>query len=378
MEKCKISSKCGGCLYMGVEYQKQLDEKTNYIKDLMQNKGLNVRVNDTIGMKNPYHYRNKGKYAFKNGKMGFYEEGSHKIIYDECLIQNQVINEIADFIYNLVKKNNISFYNEDTKKGFLRHIVVRYGEFTNEVMVIFVTTNGKMYKREEIINKLIERYPNIKSIVQNINDEDTNAILGNRTIKLYGSDFIVDKINDLKFKISPQSFYQVNPIQMKQLYEIAIKYANLNRNEVAYDLYSGIGTISLCIAKKVKKVYGIEIVKDAVKDATKNARINKINNAKFISGKVEEVLPKLCLKENADVIFVDPPRSGLDKKTIQTILNVEPQKVIYISCGPESLVQNLLELRKKYNIEKIQPVDMFPFTKHVECVVMLQIKNTRQ
>lgn len=359
---------------MGVEYQKQLDEKTNYIKELMRNNGLNVKVNNTIGMKNPLNYRNKGKYAFKNGKMGFYEEGSHKIVYEKCLIQKQIINEIADFVYGLVKKYKINLYNEDTKKGFLRHIVIRYGEFTNEVMVIFVTTDGKMYKRDEIIKELTSKYPNIKSVVQNINVEATNAILGSKTIKLYGSDFIVDKINELKFKISPLSFYQVNPVQMKLLYEVAIKYANLTKNEVVYDLYSGIGTISLCVAKKAKKVYGIEIVKDAVKDANENARINNIKNTKFMAGKVEDLLPKLCDKEYADVVFVDPPRSGLDRKTIQTILKVEPQRIVYISCGPESLVQNLKELKRKYIIEKVQPVDMFPFTKHVECVCVLNLK----
>lgn len=359
---------------MGVEYQKQLDEKTNYIKELMKNNGLNVKVNNTIGMKNPLNYRNKGKYAFKNGKMGFYEEGSHKIVYEKCLIQKQIINEIADFIYGLVKKYKINLYNEDTKKGFLRHIVIRYSEFTNEVMVIFVTTDGKMYKRDEIIKELTSKYPNIKSVVQNINVEATNAILGSKTIKLYGSDFIIDKINELKFKISPLSFYQVNPVQMKLLYEVAIKYANLTKNEVVYDLYSGIGTISLCVAKEAKKVYGIEIVKDAVKDANENARINKIKNTKFMAGKVEDLLPKLCDKEYADVVFVDPPRSGLDRKTIQTILKVEPQRIVYISCGTESLVQNLKELKRKYNIEKVQPVDMFPFTKHVECISVLQLK----
>ena len=359
---------------MGVEYQKQLDEKTNYIKELMKNNGLNVKVNNTIGMKNYLNYRNKGNYAFKNGKMGFYEEGSHKIVYEKCLIQKQIINEIADFVYGLVKKYKINLYNEDTKKGLLRHIVIRYGEFTNEVMVIFVTTDGKMYKRDEIIKELTSKYPNIKSVVQNVNVEATNAILGSKTIKLYGSDFIVDKINELKFKISPLSFYQVNPVQMKLLYEVAIKYANLTKNEVVYDLYSGIGTISLCVAKEAKKVYGIEIVKDAVKDANENARINNIKNTKFMAGKVEDLLPKLCDKEYADVVFVDPPRSGLDRKTIQTILKVEPQRIVYISCGPESLVQNLKELKRKYNIEKVQPVDMFPFTKHVECVTVLKLK----
>ena len=374
MEECKISSKCGGCVYMGIEYQKQLEEKTKNISILLENNNIHTKVESAIGMDNPYNYRNKGKYAFKNGKMGFYEEGTHKIVYEKCLIQKQIINEIADYIYTLVKKYNIRLYNEDTKKGFLRHIVIRYGEFTNEVMIILVTTEGKLYKREEIVKDLTSKYKNIKSIVQNINTKDTNAILGNKIFKLFGSDFIVDKIGDLKFKISPLSFYQVNPVQMLKLYEIAIKYAHLTGNEIVYDLYSGIGTISLSLAQYAKKVYGIEIVKDAVKDSIENAKINNIKNAKFMEGKVEDLLPRLCQKEKADVIFVDPPRSGLDKKTINTILEVEPRKIVYISCEPETLAQNLKVLNKKYKVVKVQPVDMFPFTNCCEVVTKLELK----
>ena len=374
MEECKISSKCGGCVYMGIEYQKQLEEKTKNISILLENNNIHTKVESAIGMDNPYNYRNKGKYAFKNGKMGFYEEGTHKIVYEKCLIQKQIINEIADYIYTLVKKYNIRLYNEDTKKGFLRHIVIRYGEFTNEVMIILVTTEGKLYKREEIVKDLTSKYKNIKSIVQNINTKDTNAILGNKIFKLFGSDFIVDKIGNLKFKISPLSFYQVNPVQMLKLYEIAIKYAHLTGNEIVYDLYSGIGTISLSLAQYAKKVYGIEIVKDAVKDSIENAKINNIKNAKFMEGKVEDLLPRLCQKEKADVIFVDPPRSGLDKKTINTILEVEPRKIVYISCEPETLAQNLKVLNKKYKVVKVQPVDMFPFTNCCEVVTKLELK----
>lgn len=373
---CEIQEKCGGCAYEKKQYAQQLKDKTEYVEKQLKKLKQNIKVNYCIGMENPYNYRKKGKYAFKNGKMGFFEEGTHKIVYAKCAIQNEKINQVADYIFELVKKYHISIYNEDTGKGFLRHVVIRYGFFTDEVMVIFVTTDGKMYKKQEIIKDLTTKFKEIKSIIQNINVRETNAILGNKNFKMYGTDFIMDKLGELKIKISPLSFYQVNPIQMKKLYDTAIDFAKLTGNEVVYDLYSGIGTISLSVAKNVKKVYGIEIVKDAVIDARANARMNNITNTSFMDGKVEELLPKLCSKEKADVIFVDPPRSGLDGKTIKTILKVKPKKLVYISCNPDTLVDNLFLLEKDYDIKVVQPVDMFPFTSHVECVTVLQLKQS--
>ena len=373
---CEIQEKCGGCAYGKKQYAQQLKDKTEYVEKQLKKLKQNIKVNYCIVMENPYNYRNKGKYAFKNGKMGFFEEGTHKIVYAKCAIQNEKINQVADYIFELVKKYHISIYNEDTGKGFLRHVVIRYGFFTDEVMVIFVTTDGKMYKKQEIIKDLTTKFKEIKSIIQNINVRETNAILGNKNFKMYGTDFIMDKLGELKIKISPLSFYQVNPIQMKKLYDTAIDFAKLTGNEVVYDLYSGIGTISLSVAKNVKKVYGIEIVKDAVIDARANARMNNITNTSFMDGKVEELLPKLCSKEKADVIFVDPPRSGLDGKTIKTILKVKPKKLVYISCNPDTLVDNLFLLEKDYDIKVVQPVDMFPFTSHVECVTVLQLKQS--
>ena len=372
---CEIQEKCGGCAYGKMPYAQQLKTKTEYVENQLKKLTQKVKVNYCIGMENPYNYRNKGKYAFKNGKMGFFEEGTHKIVYAKCAIQNEKINQVADYILELVKKYHISIYNEDSGKGFLRHIVIRYGFYTDEIMVIFVTTDGKMYKKQEIVKDLTTKFKEIKSIIQNINVRETNAILGNKSFKMYGSDFIMDKLGELKIKISPLSFYQVNPVQMKKLYDTAIDFAKLTGNEVVYDLYSGIGTISLSVASKAKKVYGIEIVKDAVIDARANARMNNITNTSFMDGKVEELLPKLCNKEKADVVFVDPPRSGLDIKTIKTILKVKPKKVVYISCNPATLVRDLKAMECDYDIMKIQPVDMFPFTSHVECVAVLQLKQ---
>lgn len=229
---CEIQEKCGGCAYGKKQYAQQLKDKTEYVEKQLKKLKQNIKVNYCIGMENPYNYRNKGKYAFKNGKMGFFEEGTHKIVYAKCAIQNEKINQVADYIFELVKKYHISIYNEDTGKGFLRHVVIRYGFFTDEVMVIFVTTDGKMYKKQEIIKDLTTKFKEIKSIIQNINVRETNAILGNKNFKMYGTDFIMDKLGELKIKISPLSFYQVNPIQMKKLYDTAIDFAKLTGNEV--------------------------------------------------------------------------------------------------------------------------------------------------
>ena len=370
---CEIQEKCGGCTYGKKQYSQQLKDKTEYVEKQLKKLKQNIKINYCIGMEKPYNYRNKGKYAFKNGKMGFFEEGTHKIVYAKCAIQNEKINQVADYIFELVKKYHISIYNEDTGKGFLRHVVIRYGFFTDEVMVIFVTTDGKMYKKQEIIKDLTTKFKEIKSIIQNINIRETNAILGNKNFKMYGTDFIMDRLGKLKIKISPLSFYQVNPIQMKKLYDTAIDFAKLTGNEVVYDLYSGIGTISLSVAKNVKKVYGIEIVKDAVIDARANARMNNITNASFMDGKVEELLPKLCNKEKADVIFVDPPRSGLDDKMIMDINKLLPKKIIYVSCDPMTLARDLKRL-DNYNIISVRGFNMFPNTYHVESVSLLERK----
>ena len=235
---------------------------------------------------------------------------------------------------------------------------------SKEIMIIFVTVNAKMNRRDEIIKELLAKFPNIKTVVQNINEKQTNAILGNKNYNLYGNGYIVDYLNGYKFKISPLSFYQVNPIQTEKLYNKAIELAKLDGKEIVYDLYSGIGTISLCVSKKAKKVYGIEVVTDAVKDAKKNAEINNIKNVEFVSGKVEAVLPRLCkIWNKADVVIVDPPRSGLDIKALETLKQIKPKKIVYISCNPETLVLNLQELAKFYDVKEVQPFDMFPFTR---------------
>ena len=369
--ECKIQNQCGGCIYNANTYNEQLKEKTKMVQELISKKvSKEITVKQTIGMENPYNYRNKGKFAFgidknKNPIMGFFQEGTHKIIpFESCMIQDEIINEVARYTFELIKKYKISIYNEDTQKGFLRHMIIKYGVKSKEIMIIFVTVNSKMNKRDEIIKELITRFPNIKTVVQNINEMQTNAILGNKNYNLYGNGYIVDYLNGYKFKISPLSFYQVNPVQTEKLYNKAIELAQLDGKEIVYDLYSGIGTISICVSKKAKKVYGIEVVTDAVKDAKKNAEINNIKNVEFVSGKVEVVLPRLCkIWNKADVVIVDPPRSGLDNKALETLKQIKPKKIVYISCNPETLALNLQELVRFYDVKEVQPFDMFPFTR---------------
>jgi 23S rRNA (uracil1939-C5)-methyltransferase len=309
--------------------------------------------------------------------MGFFKEGTHHIVScDNCLIQQGVTNEVAKYIFELVKKYKITIYDEDARKGFLRYVIIKYGVHTNELMIVFVTVNSKMHKKDEIISNLLEKFPNIKTIVQNINEKENNAILGDKNYNLYGKGYIVDYIGEYKFKISPLSFFQVNTIQTEKLYNKAIEYMELTGHETVYDLYSGIGTISLYASKNAKKVYGIEMINDAVKDAIENAKLNKIENVQFLSGKVEAVLPRLFKNGSSiDVVVVDPPRVGLDKKTIETIKEISPRKMVYISCNPETLVENLAELLNDYEVKEVQPVDMFPYTAHVECVVKLVRKK---
>lgn len=384
-KKCNISNKCGSCNINNTDYIKSLEKKQKNVEKILKDKiKKQIKINKIIGMQNPYNYRNKGKYAFgydekKRPVMGFFEKDSHKIVsFDDCQIQDKDINQIAKFVFQIVKKYSIKIYNEDTQKGFLRHLIIRKGMFSNEIMVIFVTTDSKMFRRESVIKELIAKFPNIKTIVQNINSKKTNAILGDKNINLYGNGYIMDYLNGYKFKISPVSFYQVNSTQTEVLYNKAIEYANISNRNIVYDLYCGIGTISIIASKNAKKVYGIEIVNEAIRDAKENSRINKIKNTEFQTGRVEILLPKLVRSGiEADCVIVDPPRSGLDRKTIETLLAIKAKKIVYVSCNPESFAENLVDLESEYDIGEIQPVDMFPFTDSVECCSVLNIKNNK-
>lgn len=380
---CTRYKRCGGCNLRHMEYEETLNLKKEIVQNLV-NKTLEqkVIVKDTIGMEKPFFYRNKAQYPVgynKNNEIvtGVYAARTHEIIeLENCAIQMPISQIIAKFIINFMKKNQIPAYNEKTRKGAIRHIVVKVGIHTNEVMCVIVTNETNIKKEKQLVESLKENFPEIKTIVKNINQKDTNVIMGKENQVLFGKGYIQDKLGDFTFNISPLSFYQINPLQTEKLYNTAIKNANLTKEDIVLDLYCGIGTIGTFASPYVKQVYGIEIVEQAIEDAKENARLNKVNNIEFYCGDVEQVLDKIVKQEQVkpNVIFVDPPRKGLDETTISNIIDYVPQKVIYISCNPATLVRDLKKLEEKYNINEIQPVDMFPFTSHVECVVMLNLK----
>lgn len=384
IEDCESYKRCGGCNLRHIRYEDTLLLKKETVQNLV-NKTLkrDIKVQNTVGMDTPFHYRNKAQYPVgynKNGDIvtGVYAKRTHEIIpINKCQIQKPISEDIAKWIIDFMRKNNITAYDEKTNKGEIRHIVVKVGIHTNEIMCILVTNSKTISKEKELVKALLENFKNVKTIVKNINMKNTNVILGSQNVILYGNGYIEDKLGDYIFKISPLSFYQINPIQTEKLYNIAIEAANLNKEDIVLDLYCGIGTIGIFASKKVKYIYGIEIVEQAIEDAKENAQTNNIENINFYCGDVEKILEQIIKKEKLkpNVIFVDPPRKGLDKVTIANILKYAPQKLIYISCNPATMVRDLEVLEDKYEIEKIQPVDMFPFTSHVECVAVLQLKE---
>ena len=377
---CNVYSKCGGCNLRHMKYEYTLNVKKEIVQNCIYKEFVEkLKINNVIGMEKPIHYRNKLQYPLGeiNNKqvIGIYRNRTHEIIeVKECFIQNKTCQKIANEIYEFILQKNIKVYNEINKTGIVRHIVIKIGVSTNEIMVILVLNKDSFTEEKKLVDILTNKYPEIKTIVKNINNKDTNVILGNKNKIIYGNGFIYDKLGELKFKISPLSFYQVNPIQTKILYDKAIGYAKLDKNDIVYDLYCGIGTIGLFASKHIKKLYGIEVVEDAIKDAKENAKINNITNAEFLVGEVENILPELVKKDIPNVVFVDPPRKGLDVKTIDILLNLKSKKIIYISCNPATLARDLKLLNKNYEIKEIQPVDMFPYTSHVECCVLLCLK----
>ena len=380
---CSTYKRCGGCNLRHIKYEETLKMKQNAVQSLV-NKTLKnkLQVQETIGMDNPYHYRNKAQYPVgidKKGEpvIGVFANRTHEVIpIEKCLIQNPKSEEIAKFILDFIRKEHISVYNEETRKGLFRHIVIKVGIKTGEIMCILVI-NGKTIPKEEIIIKnLVENFPQIKTIVKNINTKNTNVILGQDNINVYGDGHIEDILGEYKFKISPLSFYQVNPIQAEKLYELGVKMAEISKEDTVFDLYCGIGTISIFMAKYAKKVYGVEIVEDAIKDAKENAKLNNATNTEFFAGDTEIVLDELINQKKVipDIVMFDPPRKGLAKNSINNILNIKPKKIVYISCNPATLVRDLAEFESLYEVKSIVPVDMFPFTSHVECVSLLCLK----
>ena len=380
---CNTYKRCGGCSLRHIKYEKTLEMKQNAVQSLV-NKFLKnkIEVQKTLGMENPYYYRNKAQYPVgKNSEgkaqIGVFANRTHEIIpIQECYMQNKKSQEVAKFVIEFINANNISVYNEKTRKGLVRHIVTKVGVKTNEIMCVLVINGKEIPKEKELVTEVTKKFPEVKTIVKNINTQNTNVVMGKENIVIYGNGYIKDQLGKYIFKISPHSFYQVNPIQAENLYNIGVQAANISKNDIVFDLYCGIGTISLFMAQYAKKVYGIEIVEQAIQDAKENAKINNIDNAEFIAGDVENVLDDLIKikKVIPDVIMIDPPRKGMDNKSVENILNIKPKKLVYISCNPATLVRDLAKFEEEYEVKTIKPVDMFPFTSHVECVAVLHIK----
>ena len=379
--KCSESLRqCGGCQIQELDYQKQLDVKTNEVKQVISRIGKldDVVIHDTLGMEHPFRYRNKAQFPIQKKDnmpvIGFYKKKSHDLIStDECIIQHEVNDKIIKIIKTYIRAYNVSIYDEKTHKGLLRHLVTKVGFTTGEVMIVLVANGKKLPYLKELASVLKENIPGFKTLVVNVNTQKTNVILGKENIVAYGDGMIRDYIGELVFEISPLSFFQVNPLQTEVLYNKALEYANLGENDTVFDIYCGIGTISLFLAQKAKKVYGIEIVEDAIKDAKRNAKINNMDNVEVYVGKAEEVVPKMYKEgKRANVVVVDPPRKGCDEKVLDTIVSMEPDRVVYVSCNPSTLARDLAYLNERgYKCHEIQPVDMFPHSVHVENVAWL-------
>ncbi|MGG1547730.1 23S rRNA (uracil(1939)-C(5))-methyltransferase RlmD [Bacillus paralicheniformis] len=381
---CPIYKQCGGCQLQHINYEGQLLYKQKQVKDVLERIGKldlsRITVHPTLGMEDPWNYRNKAQVPVgeREGGLiaGFYQQRSHEIIdMNECLIQQSENDRVVQAIKEICGKYGIKAYNEERHKGWLRHIMVRYGAVTGEMMVVFITRTNDFPHKAKIVEEITTAFPHVKSIVQNINPKKTNVIFGDETTVIWGEEYIYDTIGGIKFAISARSFYQVNPEQTKVLYDKALEYAELNGEETVIDAYCGIGTISLFLAKQAKKVYGVEIVPEAIEDAKRNAELNGIENAEFEVGEAEVAIPK-WYKEGitADTLVVDPPRKGCDEALLQTIIEMKPKRVVYVSCNPGTLARDLRVLEDGgYVTREVQPVDMFPHTSHVECVAILTL-----
>ncbi len=380
---CETFSKCGGCVLRHVKYEKTLEMKKEAVETtLRKTLGREIKVSDILKMEDPYNYRNKLQYPVgmdANGKpvMGVFAERTHLIIpTKDCKIQDVLSQKIANDIFEFIEKNNINVYNEKNLTGSIRHIIIRIGKKTNEVMITLVSNTNKIEKEKELVNYITSKYNEIKTIVKNINDKNTNVILGRKNETLYGDGYIYDYLGEFKFKISPMSFYQVNPIQTEKLYGKAVEYAELTGDETVFDLYCGIGTIGIFASKNVKNLYGIETIPEAIEDAWQNAKENNLENAEFFVGDVEKTLPEFIKQRNInpDVVFVDPPRKGCDKTALDTLLQIKPKRIVYVSCNPATLARDLKILEEKYDIKEVSICDMFPFTHHCEVVTALNLR----
>ena len=379
--KCEFARQCGGCQLQALSYDQQLVFKTNKVKGHLERIGgfTDIPMEPIIGMDELFHYRNKAQFPVgrnKEGKIvtGFYAGRTHNIIENrDCALGVAENKEVLDRVIAHMEKYGIEPYNEATGKGLVRHVLIRYGYFTKEVMVCLILNGNKLPKEEQLVKSLCE-IPGMTSITINVNKKRSNVILGEEICLLWGQEYITDRIGDISYQISPLSFYQVNPMQTQKLYAKALEYADLHGQETVWDLYCGIGTISLFLAQKAKFVRGVEIVPAAIENAKENAKLNGLENTEFFVGKAEEVLPREYKKNGvyADVIVVDPPRKGCDETLLETMVEMNPERIVYVSCDSATLARDLKYLCERgYELRKVCPVDQFGMTVHVETVVLL-------
>ena len=384
--KCQFARQCGGCQLQALSYEKQLEFKTSKVRGHLERIGgfTDIPMEKILGMDQPFHYRNKAQFPVgksKDGRIitGFYAGRTHSIIENrDCALGVTRNKEVLDRVIAHMEKFHIQPYDENTGKGLVRHVLIRYGFFTDEMMVCLII-NGEKLPGEEALVKSLRQIPEAVSVMVNVNKKRNNVILGEKVRLLWGQPYITDKIGEISYQISPLSFFQVNPYQTGRLYGKALEYAQLSGNETVWDLYCGIGTISLFLAQKAKMVRGVEIIPAAIENAKENARLNGFDNTEFFVGKAEEVLPEQFARtgERADVIVVDPPRKGCDETLLSTIIKMQPDRVVYVSCDSATLARDLKYLCERgYELKKVCPVDMFPNTVSVETVVLLsQLKQ---
>lgn len=380
---CPLFGECGGCQLQHLRYDRQLIEKRDMvIQSLERHTKIDpstIQIKQTIGMEDPWRYRNKSQFQVgtKQGEViaGLYSMNSHQLIdIDECIVQKPETISVTNTMKRILQDLNISAYNERTRKGDIRTIVTRVGVNTGEVQVVLITRQKELPKSSLIVEEATKRIPNLRSIIQNVNGQKTSLIFGDETIPLAGETFIYEMLGDIQFELSARTFFQLNPEQTVKLYNEVKKAANLTGKETIVDAYCGVGTIGLWLADQAKEIRGMDIIKESITDAKRNAAKHGVKHAKYVTGKAEEWLPK-WVKEGfrPDVIVVDPPRTGLDQALLKTIQQVKPKKLVYVSCNPSTLAKDIDFLHRQYKVKSIQPVDMFPQTAHVECVVLLTL-----
>lgn len=377
--QCPVYKKCGGCQLQNMDYKSQLEWKQRLCIRLLGEFG---NVKPIIGMDDPYHYRNKVQAAFAMDRSrriisGIYQSSTHKIVsVDSCMTEDVKADEIIVSVRKLIKAFKLTVYNEVTGKGFLRHVLVKRGFKTGEIMVVLVTGTPIFVAKNNFVRELLKLHPEITTVIQNVNDRFTSMLLGKNEKTLYGPGFIVDELCGCKFRISAKSFYQINPVQTEVLYSTAIEYAGLTGSETVIDAYCGIGTIGIVAAQKAGNVVGVEVNPDAVKDAINNAKINSTKNIYFYNADAGQFMVDMASEgEKCAVVLMDPTRAGSDENFMRSVCTLAPKRVVYISCNPETLARDLKYFtRHGYNVKKIQPVDMFPMTNHVECVVLMTRK----